>query len=397
MTQYTDAFGGANIYPSELSYSAISLTSSLQLNWPAEASATADFVTKIMDVDSDSTSWSLILPNATEASLGETVLINNVGGSTFDVKDYGGTLIVSPATGTVWQLYLTDNGTTAGTWRALQYGAATASANAAALAGTGIVAVGSVLSQGMPITAFNNTYTAGSGDRARMFVWTGASGTLTLSAAASMGDNWFIAVRNSGTGTLTVDTADSSLVDGAASKTYQPGESSLVASDGTNYYTVGYGQSSTYAFDYTSIDVAGGGNYTLAGSELNRTAYSFTGLLTADRNVIVPSTIQQYWVSNDTTGAFTLRIKTALGAGITIAASERAIFYCDGSDVIDADTSTVSLPVQVNQGGTGAVNAGSALINLGGGSVGIATFQAATTSDAYSALGRPPGISGGTF
>lgn len=397
MTQYTDAFGGANIYPSEISYSAISLTADLQLNWPAEASATSDFVTKIMDVESDSTSWSLILPDATKASVGETVLINNVGGITFDVKDYGGTLIVAPATGTVWQLYLTDNSTTSGTWRSLQYGAATASANAAALAGTGIVAVGSLLSQGMPITAFSSNYTAGAADRARMFVWTAASGTLTLSAAADMGDNWFIAVNNSGTGTLTVDTADSSLVDGAASKTYQPRESSFITSDGTNYYTVGYGQSSTYAFDYTSINVAGGGTYTLSGTELNRTAYSFTGLLTADRNIVVPSTIQQYWVSNDTTGSFTLRIKTATGTGITIAASERAIFYCDGSDVIDADTSTVSLPVQVNQGGTGAVNAGSALINLGGGSVGIATFQAATTSAAYSALGRPPTITGGTF
>ena len=94
MTQYTDAFGGANIYPSEISYSAISLTADLQLNWPAEASATSDFVTKIMDVESDSTSWSLILPDATKASVGETVLINNVGGITFDVKDYGGTLIV---------------------------------------------------------------------------------------------------------------------------------------------------------------------------------------------------------------------------------------------------------------------------------------------------------------
>ena len=109
----------------------------------------------------------------------------------------------------------------------MQYGAATASANAAALAGTGIVAVGSLLSQGMPITAFSSNYTAGTADRARMFVWTAASGTLTLSAAADMGDNWFIAVNNSGTGTLTVDTADSSLVDGAASKHINQGNHRL--------------------------------------------------------------------------------------------------------------------------------------------------------------------------
>jgi hypothetical protein len=42
----------------------------------------------------------------------------------------------------------------------------------------------------------------------------------------------------------------------------------------------------------------------------------------------------------------------------------RGIYYCDGTDVVDADTATVSFPISIPQGGTGATTAGGALINL---------------------------------
>ena len=297
------------------------------------------------------------------------------------------------------QVYVANNSTAAGTWRALQYGATTSTANASALAGTGIVAVGTLLSQSVPIVTFNSNYTAGPSDRAEMFNWTGGAGTLTLPDPVVVGNNWFIYLRNSGSGNIVADAPGTSEIDGNSTLAFQPGESAIIASDGTDYYTIGFGQNATFAFDYTVIDVSGTGDYTLTGTELNRIAYRFTGTLTGNRAIVCPATVQQYWVDNQTTGSFTLDVKVTGGGGVTVNQGSRAILYSDGTDMLDADTSTVSIPVLINQGGTGATTASGARINLGGTSTGIALFTAVDQNAAWTALGVAPAgvVNGGTF
>lgn len=397
MTTYTDVFGGANIYPSEISYSALDLSGDVTLSWPDETSSAGPFVTKIIDVTAGAAGRSIIMPDATKAGNGETALINNLGDQSVTVKDSSGSQILVVAPGTVWQLYLTSNATAAGTWETLQYGSSVSSASASSLVGNGIVAVGTSLQQAVPVLTISSNYSIGSTDRARMFLWTGTSGTFTLPAPPS--SDWFCYVRNSGSGAISIDPAGTVNIDGGSALSMQPGESAIVTTDGSNYYTVGYGRSATFAFDYAVVNIAGTGTYTLTGTELNRVSYKFTGALTGNRNIIVPATIQQYWVDNQTSGAYTLTIKTASGTGLSIAAGQRAIFYCDGVNVVDADTSTVSLPVQVSQGGTGAVSASAARINLGATSLGDTLFTAASTSTVWAALGTAPygTIDGGTF
>ena len=190
MTTYNDVFGGANIYTSEINYSAITLTADVTLSWPEETSASANLATKIIDVSAASAGFSVILPAANKTGTGNTILFSAVGAESFIVKDAAGTQVVVVTSGTSWQVYITDNATAAGVWESLQFGASVSVANAAALAGTGIVAVGALLSQSVPITTFSSDYTAGDADRAKMFVWSGAAGTLTLPAAATVGDNW---------------------------------------------------------------------------------------------------------------------------------------------------------------------------------------------------------------
>lgn len=400
MPIYTDVFGGANIYPSEISYSALALTENVYLSWPEETSTSNNLATRIMDISAASAGFSIYLPNGNKTGTGNTILFNNVGAQTITVRNSAGTQVVTVASGQLWQVYLTNNATAAGTWQSLQYGASISQANASALAGTGIVAVGTLLSQSVPVSSFSSNYTAGDNDRARMYNWIGAGGTLTLPDATVVGNNWFLYLRNSGSGAVAANPPGIQTIDGNLSLSFQPGESAIIASDGVNFFTIGFGQPATFAFDYTVIAVGGTGTYTLTGSELNRVAYRFTGILTGNRVIEVPATVQQYWIDNQTTGAYTLTIEpSGPGAGFVVAQGERVILYCDGTDVLNASTQGISTPLQISDGGTGATTASSARINLGGTSTGIALFTAADQAAAWSVLGTAPSgvVNGGTF
>jgi hypothetical protein len=83
-----------------------------------------------------------------------------------------------------------------------------------------------------------------------------------------------------------------------------------------------------------SKSVAGGaGDTTLTAAEQRGHTLVFTGALTGNRNVIVDETVWVWNVFNNTSGAFTLTMKTAAGGSVTIPQGRRAVVYCDGTDV----------------------------------------------------------------
>ena len=94
MTNYTDVFGGANIYPSEISYSALALTTSVYLSWPEETSASENLATRIMDI-SASAGLSIYLPAANRTATGNTILFNNTGAETITVRTSTGVQVVT--------------------------------------------------------------------------------------------------------------------------------------------------------------------------------------------------------------------------------------------------------------------------------------------------------------
>ena len=385
-TSFTQVFGGTTIYPSDVSYLPLALTSDIVLEWPLEATTGNNVVARIIDV-TPTGPYTITLPDAMSVGVGQTILFNNLGPDTITVDNAAGNAILSIGAGEQWQCYLISNTTVGGVWRTFRYGAAVAQAQAAALAGAGLIASGSTLAQNYEVIDFSITpYNLTAPDRARVFVWGGGLGTMNLPTAVAAGDGWFVQVRNGGQGDLTIDPSGSELINAAATLRLQPGDSAVVVSDGIQWYTIGLGQQAVFAFDYTTIAVTGG-TYTLAGSELNRIAYKFTGTLTSNVNIVVPATVQQYWVNNATTGAFTLGIKTASGAATLVTQGATGILYCDGTDIISATTSAAFAGiVPVVQGGTGATNAPSALTNLGGTGIGTAVFTATTTAAARSAI-----------
>ena len=384
---YTQVFGGSTIYPSDVSYLALPLTADTELDWPLESGTLLTPVARIIDV-TPTGAYSIIMPPADQTGTGQTVLFNNLGPSTITIKDNAGGTLASIAQGLQFQLYLTSNTTAAGTWRVYQMGAATAQAQASALAGYGITATGSTLSTNTPITSFNSNFTLGAADRGATYVWDGALGTLGLPAAASLTNGWYVNVRNNGTGDLAIDPAGGETINGGSTLTLAIEDSCTVITDGITWYTVGFGQNATFAFDYTSIDLTGQSSpYTLSGSELNRIAYQFVGTLVANMEIVVPNTVQQYWVDNQTTGSYTLGVRTATQVTPTnVIQGSRAILYSNGTDVVDAATAGLAVPLGVAQGGTGAITAGGALINLGGTTAGIAVFTAGTTAAARLAI-----------
>lgn len=78
----------------------------------------------------------------------------------------------------------------------------------------------------------------------------------------------------------------------------------------------------------TTLDTSAGGE------ALGNVWYEFTGALTAGRNVVVPTNTKLYLVRNDTTGGFNVTVKTSAGTGPAIRPGEKALLFCDGTDVV---------------------------------------------------------------
>lgn len=87
-----------------------------------------------------------------------------------------------------------------------------------------------------------------------------------------------------------------------------------------------------------SKSVAGSANVTLTTVEAGYAILTFTGAITANISVIVPAVSGQWIVENNTTGAYTLTVKTSSGSGIAVTQGLNAELFCDGTNV-QANTS----------------------------------------------------------
>ena len=153
------------------------------------------------------------------------------------------------------------------------------------------------------------------------------------------------------------------------------------AADGTNTAQIAstaFVQSAVGGYLSKSVT---GGTVTLSDLEASNPVIGFSGTLTSNLVVVVPTTVKRLWaVYNATGGAFTLTVKTATGSGVTVAQGKRNLVYTDGTNVYDGfnDFENIAL--------TGAPTAPTA-------STGTRSTQLATTAfvGAESQIAAPTG------
>lgn len=384
---YTDVFGSETIPPSGYRYRAVTLAANTTLAWP-ESSDGTDLVATIMDVSASAGSLALTLPDAREVTTGRDLLVRNTGANSFDVKDNGGSVVATIAAGVAKYLYLTANSTAAGTWAVFTYGTGTSSADASALDGYGLKVEGTELALEHPVSSTATAYTVLTSDRAKVIIFS-SSGAVScaLPSASSAGDGFFFMLSNQGSGTVTVDPDGTEQVDGGSTKAVAPTESSLFVCSGAAWFSVGYGRSATFAFTQLVKDISAGGSFTLTASEYANKLMRFIGTTPSNVTIVVPSAAAVYYVQCAYSGAYTLTVKTAAGAGVAMSNSDRSILLCDGTDVVVAQSTTVSAPASIPDGSavspalyfaldsnTGLFRAGTDTFGIAGNGAEIARF-----------------------
>lgn len=340
MTSYVSVFTGDVIQPTDVSYQAFSISANLDLVWPQDGDAAGDYVARIMQISASTSGLFVDMPPANQTSVGTDSLIRNVGANSFTVRDYDGNTIVAVAAGDAKYVYVTSNATAAGTWGVIAFGAGSSSADASTLAGYGLKAISTTLNQSHPVATTSSTFTAGAADRAKNYVWTGGAGSVTLLDATTLGNDWFVMLRNGGTGTLTVTPSSGQLINGSASLVMQVSDSAFICCSGTAFYTVGLGRTTNFSFSVLAYPITSGGSpYTLTAAQAQNTIISLTGTLTTPVTINVPAVVQVYYVLNASTGS-TVTFTTGIGgsSSSTLNPSTQAILICDATNVLNAST-----------------------------------------------------------
>jgi hypothetical protein len=177
-------------------------------------------------------------------------------------------------------------------------------------------------------------------------------------------------VRNSGTGALTIAGTSGDTINGSSSIILQPTDSAIIVCSGTTFYTVGLGKSTQFNFTQLTKAVTSG-TYTLTASEASNVIQKYTGALTGNVTIVVPPTVQVYYIVNATTNAYTLTITTGSGASAILTPGNQATLVCDSVNLFNANT----------------ILAGSTSISLNNGAVGSPSlnFAAETTTGVYRA------------
>lgn len=257
MGNWQQTFGGNNVGPAAQGYEPIELAANTALFWSLESSS-SPIVAAMMQVTPTAVNLQLQMPDATQGATGFVSIVENAGNTAFALTDTFGAQIANIAPGLAWIIFLTDNGTPAGAWLAIQLGATTSNAQAGALAGSGLQALLTQLQVFIETQYLNTSTLINSTYRASGVVWQGGAsgGVLQLDTIANLTTGWWTLFSNQGTEDITISTSGTDTINQTAEIVIPAGGSGnpysvlvVAASDGFN----------TFAGTPAIIPISGGG------------------------------------------------------------------------------------------------------------------------------------------
>ncbi len=307
-TNFLDTFSGSAVSPSQVAFASYSFASDLTLYWPDFSAGQTDIAARFMNMTATvNTSLNVIMPDATLVSVGYDVIIFNQGSYSFNVVDSQGGAIATITAGQTYYILLNDNATEAGGWQTVQFGVGTGSASAAALAGEGLLASAGLLETNIATDVQTIDYTITDLSRARLQVWEGGAGVITLPTAASVGNGFFFPFANNGAGSVTITPSGGEEIDGATTSVFTQTQSAYIVSSGTAWHTIGKGLQNNFSVTLLNLNVAGSSDVVETSAQAQNVIQQFTGALTGNINVIVPNTVQLYYIYNNNNCSVNIR------------------------------------------------------------------------------------------
>lgn len=420
MPTFTSPFTGTVVQPTDVSYYELNFSANVQLYWPAVVNPQQVPAARIIDATPSVASLIISLPEADQGATGTDILIRNFGAVAFTVQDFTGTGSVSVPAGVSKYFYLSDNSTPAGVWQNVTFGAGTSSADAATLAGAGLVALAGKLNATQNIIEVSSPPTITDASRASTFVWTSGNGTINLPTSVSLTSGWFVAFRNSGTGTLVFAAQGTSLINGGSSLDINPGESGFIIFQQStgNFFTVGLAVPSNVTFTSATYDVDSivGNTFNLVSfAPTIQTYVALSGTRSVDLDVTLPATTQLYVLVNNTgqpSYNITFQVSGSLQTPISLADGSIALVLSDGNFlyVISQTTTTTFLAINgsavapsfsfINDSNTGMFLVGTSHLGLSANSVLMLDIDNSNTLDpqvSTPATFNAGLIGGGTF
>jgi len=302
---FTSPFTGNVIQPTDVSYYALSFSEDTQLYWPAVVNPTQVPSARIMDCVASTSGLTISLPDATQGSVGEDILIRNLGLNSFVLEDAAGGQTITITVGMARYVYLTDNSSVGGVWDSIEFGAGTSYADAATLQGAGLATIAGKLATTQNIANVTTSPTISDASRATTFVWNSGAGSFTLPLVSSLSTGWYIGFRNGGTGALIISSQSPSLINGSISVTANPGDSGFIIYDSntSNFVTVGLTAPANVTFTSATYDVDSipGSTFSLVTfAPIIQSYIAQTGSRASTLTITLPATTQIYIFINDT-------------------------------------------------------------------------------------------------
>lgn len=128
------------------------------------------------------------------------------------------------------------------------------------------------------------------------------------------------------------------------------------------------------AYGVTALAGLSNANVTLTPAQAAKNKITLAGTLTGNIQIILPTWTRDWTVVNNTSGAFTITVKTAAGTGVVLAAGQQKVTG-DGTNIIQATESIAAATIATQAAQLGQVQSGASTFGVDTGTAN--TYQVA--------------------